>query len=362
MRPWLTAVLAAGLWGAAAPAQDPAAPPLRFTRPPAPLFNSHDVLRITIEGPLHRVFQERDEEDKESFDGTLWLHSLGIDEAFDVELRTRGHYRLRPTTCQFPPIRVNFKRSQVEGTVFAGQNKIKMVTHCQDHRDEYEQYVLQEYLVYRILNQLTDNSFHVRLAHVTYVDTEGRRDDITRYAFFIEDEDAMAERNGWDVLEVPTVLPSQMRQDALVLVELFEFMIGNTDWDAFVGERGDVCCHNGVVIGSYRDFVVIPVPYDFDLCGLIWTRYSSPDPRLPIRNVRQRLYRGICRPREELEAVFPLFEDKRAAIYELVRTLPDLDPKRLEDTIEYLDEFYDIIGDPDKVERELLNRCRDVEN
>jgi hypothetical protein len=361
MTPWYVASLAAACVVPVALAQD-APPALRVTRPPAPLFTSHDVLRITIEGPLDRVFEERDEEEKESYEGVLWHHALGLDEAFDVELRTRGHYRLRPTTCEFPPIRVNFKRSQVERTVFAGQNKIKMVTHCQDQRDEYEQYVLQEYLVYRILNLLTDNSFQVRLAHVTYVDTEGGRDSITKYGFFIEDEDAMAERNGWDVLEVPTVVPSQMQQDALVVVELFEFMIGNTDWDAFVGERGDVCCHNGVVIGSYRDFVVIPVPYDFDLCGLIWTRYSSPDPRLPIRNVRQRLYRGICRPREELEAAFPLFEERREAIYELVRTLPGLDPERLEDTIEYLDEFYEIIGDPRKVQRELLNRCRDVEN
>jgi hypothetical protein len=158
------------------------------------------------------------------------------------------------------------------------------------------------------------------------------------------------------------VIPSQMQQDALVLVELFEFMIGNTDWDAFYGELGGICCHNTVVIGSFREFIVIPVPYDFDLCGLIWTRYATPNPRLPIRNVRQRLYRGICRPREDLEAVFPLFEEKRGAIYELVRTLPDLDPKRLEDTIEYLDQFYEIIGDPRKVQRELLNRCREVEN
>jgi hypothetical protein len=358
----LAAVLAAGCWVPGALAQEAVQPPLQVIRPPAPLFTSHDVLRITIEGPLDRVFKERDEEEKESYEGVLWHHALGLDEAFDIELRTRGHYRLQPTTCEFPPLRVNFKRSQVEGTVFAGQNKIKLVTHCQDNRDEYEQYVLQEYLVYRMFALLTDNSFQVRLARVTYVDTEGERDRITKYAFFIEDNDAMAERNGWDVLEVSTVIPSQMQQDALVVVEVFQFMIGNTDWDAFYGERGSVCCHNGLVIGSFRDFIVIPVPYDFDFCGLIWTRYATPNPRLPIRNVRQRLYRGICRPREELEAAFQLFEEKREAIYDLVRSVPDLDLERLGNTIGYLDEFYEIIGDPRKVEREMLNRCRKVED
>ena len=333
-------------------------PPLRLTRPPAPLFTSQDVLSITIEGPLHRVVRERNEEEKESFAAVLRLHALGIDEAFDIELRTRGHYRLRPTTCDFPPLRVNFKRSEVQGTLFAGQNKIKLVTHCQDDRDEYEQYVLQEYLIYRMFNLFSEQGFRVRLARITYVDTDGRRDTLTKYAFFIEDDDAMAARNGWDVLEVPNVLPSQIQQDPLVLVEVFQFMIGNTDWDAFYGERGDVCCHNGLLIGSVREFVVIPVPYDFDFAGLIWTRYATPNPRLRIRNVRQRLFRGICRPREELEAIFPLFHERREAIYDLYRSQPDLDPKRLEDSIEYLDEFYEIIGDPRKVEREMLNRCR----
>jgi hypothetical protein len=361
MKRWVTTMLVVGLWGPAAPAQDRAVPPLQFTRPPAPLFSSHAVLRVTIEGPLKRIFEERDEEEKESYEGVLRHHAVGIDEAFDVELRTRGHYRLRPTTCEFPPIRVNFKRSQVEGTVFAGQNKIKMVTHCQDGSDEYEQYVLQEYLVYRMFAALTDSSFQVRLARVTYVDTEGERDSLTRFAFFIEDEDAMAERNGWDVLEVPQVLPAQMQQQPLVLVELFEFMIGNTDWDAFYGERGGACCHNTALIGSFRDFVVIPVPYDFDFCGLIWTRYAEPNPRLPIRNVRQRLYRGICRPREEIEAVFPLFEERREMLYGLVRSLPGLAPDRIAGTIEYLDGFYETIRDPRKVEREILRRCRPVE-
>ncbi len=359
MTRWFPCTLVVVVWAPWASAQDP--PPLRLTRPPAPLFTSHDVVSITIEGPLDRVFKERDEDEKESFDAVLWHHAAGIDEAYDIALRTRGHFRLRPSTCDFPPLRVNFKRSQVEGTVFAGQNKIKMVTHCQDRRDEYEQYVLQEYLIYRTFNLLSDQGFRVRLARITYVDTDGKRDTLTKYAFFIEDDDAMAERNGWDVLEVPNVLPSQMQQEPLVLVELFQFMIGNTDWDAFVGERGDVCCHNGLLIGSVREFVVIPVPYDFDFAGLIWTRYATPDPRLRVRNVRQRLFRGICRQREELEAAFPLFHEQREAIYDLYRSQPDLDSKRLEDTIEYLDEFYEIIGDPRKVEREMLNKCREPE-
>jgi hypothetical protein len=326
---------------------------------PAPLFLSHEVLEITIEGPLYRVFREREEE-AQSFEAVLRYHAPdGTDGRFDIELRTRGSFRLQRDNCEFPPVRVNFKRSQLEGTIFSGQNKLKLVTHCQDNRDEYEQYMLQEYLIYRAYGLLTDVSFRVRLARITYVDTDGRRDPITKHAFFLESKKAMAARNGWEVLEVPQVLIEQMRQEPLALLEVFQFMVANTDYDPFSPEPGDHCCHNSVPIGSYLDFVVVPVAYDFDWAGLISAPYARPRSRLPIESVRERLFRGVCRPREDLEAVFPLFLEKRNEIYELTRTLPGLDPVRVQDTIGYLDEFYEIIADPERVEREMMSSCRE---
>ena len=343
------------LWAAAAAAQDLRPHPMS---PPAPLFASEDVLNLTIEGPLERVFDERSQE-PQSFDAQLRYRAPdGSETTFDIELRTRGFYRLKRETCKFPPLRVNFKRSGVEGTIFAGQNKLKLVTHCQDSRAEYEQYVLQEYLIYRAFNLFTDVSFRARLAQITYVDTERRRDTVTRYAFFLEDDRAMANRNGWDLLEVPQILPSQVEQPALALVEVFQFLIGNTDWDAFRPEPDDPCCHNIKLVGSLETLTALPVPYDFDWAGLINARYATPNPELRLRSVRNRLFRGICRPREELDAVLAMFLERREAVYDTFRSLPGLDPRRLEDMIEYLDDFYEIAPDPSRVEREIVRKCR----
>ncbi len=102
----------------------------------------------------------------------------------------------------------------------------------------------------------------------------------------------------------------------------------------------------------------IPVPYDFDWSGVVSARYATPDPKLGIRNVRDRRFWGICRPRAELDAVFPLFQEQREAIYALHRSQQGLDPKRLEKTLEYFDEFYEIIGDEGKVRREMERQCR----
>ena len=57
--------------------------------------------------------------------------------------------------------------------------------------------------------------------------------------------------------------------------------------------------------------------------------------------------------------MFPLFFEKRDAIYQLTRSVPGLDPGRIQDTIAYLDEFYDIISDPERVEREMVSSCRE---
>ncbi|MBE0591176.1 MAG: hypothetical protein IH616_02100 [Gemmatimonadales bacterium] len=324
-----------------------------------PLFASDELIELTIEAPLGRLVKDRGDE-KESFPGVVrYMTREGGEVALDVGLRTRGNFRLRPKTCGFPPLRVDVKKSAGRGTLFEGQSRLKLVTHCQDGRAEYEQFVLQEYLIYRIYGLLTPRSFRVRLARITYLDSDGKRDPLTRYGFFVEREEAMAARNGWEVLKVPVVPPDQMQQEDLARFEVFQFFIGNTDFEPFQPAEGaEFCCHNAVLIGSIPDGVVVPVPYDFDWSGVISAPYARPQAILGIRSVRERRYWGVCRPREALDAVFPDFVARRDAIAELVRSQPGLDPKRLERTLEYFGEFYEIIGDARKVTREMEDQCR----
>jgi hypothetical protein len=323
-----------------------------------PLFASHDILRLTIAAPFKTIFRDRGQESEEHPGVLSYVDAEGASVDLDVQIRTRGKFRLQGSTCNFPNIRLNFKKQQVENSVFHNQDKLKLVAHCQSNRAEYEQQTLLEYLIYRSLNLFTDLSFRVRLAQITYVDTEEADGPLTKYAFFIEDEDLMAARNGWQAVEVPAIRPEDYEAAGLALVEVFQFMIGNTDWDAFRPEPDDPCCHNTKLVGSLQTLTVIPVPYDFDWSGLIDARYATPNPELRLRSVRDRLFRGICRPREELDAALAVFADRREAVYETFRSLPGLDPRRLEDTVEYLDEFYEILGDPNKVEREIVRRCR----
>ncbi len=349
-------IAAAGVIGLTAPGiaqQDTASANLI-----GPLFTSHDLLQLTIEAPLNTIFKERGQESSYHDAVMKFTASDGTPVTLGIKVKTRGLKRLQRSTCNFPPIRVNFARKEVENTVFAGQDKLKLVTHCQNGRAEYEQHVLLEHLIYRAYNLLTDLSFRTRLARITYIDTERDDQPLTKYAFFIEDEDLLAEARGWQALELMQVPPAAYDQAQLNLVDVFQYMVGNTDWDAYLKDAAQPsCCHNIKVIGNLGG-PVFPVAYDFDWTGLVDSRYARPAELLGTRSVRQRVFRGLCRPQESVAAVFPLFNEKREAIYALFRGQEGLDEKHIEESIEYLDEFYEIINDSKKVEREMIRKCR----
>jgi len=332
---------------------------LRLVTQAVPLFASHDLLELRIEAPLSTIFEDRDQE-SEYHPGILsYVDEGGDSVVLDMRAKTRGFFRLRRRTCGFPNLHINFRRRQVENTLFAGLNRVSIVAHCQDRRPEYEQFTLQEYLIYRSFNQLSDTSIRVRLARATYIDTEGKRDSLTKYMFVLEPFEMLAERHGWEVLEVPFVPPNQQDQIGLLLLEMFQFLIGNTDWSATQSANGEPCCHNVKLIGTMAG-PVIPVPYDFDWSGVISAPYARPDPAVGVRHVRDRRYWGFCRPAEEFVPIFSLFNERKAAIYTLWREQVGLDERRLDRSLEYFDEFYDIINDSGKTRREISMQCRNV--
>ena len=104
--------------------------------------------------------------------------------------------------------------------------------------------------------------------------------------------------------------------------------------------------------------IPIPIPYDFDFSGIVDTRYATPDVSLDIRRARQRQYRGICRPREEIDATLQVFQEKKEAIYSLYREQDGLEERTLERTIDYLDEFFEVIEDSGKVRGRIERDCR----
>jgi hypothetical protein len=122
------------------------------------------------------------------------------------------------------------------------------------------------------------------------------------------------------------------------------------------GPAGAACCHN-VVPFERADGRLIPVPYDFDAAGLVAAPYAEPDARLPIRSVRQRLYRGSCRSLAELEPVFGLFDRERATVTALFTSDAGIPQEAAARARAFIDEFYAVIADPARAEREFRVNC-----
>src|SRR5204862_1655200 len=94
----------------------------------------------------------------------------------------------------------------------------------------YANYLLEEYLIYRAYNLLTDRSFRVRLARVSYVDPNAKHAPEMRRAFFVEDDDRMARRNTTQVFAEQGVTPDELNFEQTGLALGFQYMIGNPDF------------------------------------------------------------------------------------------------------------------------------------
>jgi hypothetical protein len=331
--------------------QEAGAPTLAAPPPSAPLFSSDEPLAFRIDADFRQLRRDRDQESEER-PGTVTLADA---PPLPVQVRTRGNFRLRNSTCRFPPLRLNFPKKALAGTVLDGEDKLKLVTHCRDS-DNFEQNVLEEYLAYRIYNLVTDSSFRVRLARVTYVDAAGEEDTVERWGFLIEDDDALAERLGGTVLEAEQVHPARFTGASIGPLELFQYLIGNTDFSMIAGAKDDICCHN-VVLFSDGSEQYIPVPYDFDFAGLVNARYAKPNPNLPIKRVTSRLYRGNCMHNAYVDDALSQITAQRQAVHDLMSAIPGLTDRSREVALRYIGDFFSTVTDPGDVEKRLLRKC-----
>jgi hypothetical protein len=312
------------------------------------LFGPDTPLEFTLAADFKSAFKSRD-----TLKVKLTKASLSVKDSsgklvtVPVEISPRGHFRLRGDVCNFPPIRIVFPKSGLKGTPLAGQDALKLGTHCQTRDKEFSEYPVREHATYEVLNMLTDVSFRSRLASVTYVQT-GDTDSTTKLGILIEDEGDMSKRNGARVQTVRGGTFNDMDPTQMAIISVFAYFVGNTDWSLY-------SLHN-IRLLTTSDGRYLPVPYDFDWSGVVYARYAKPDPRLGTKTVQERLYRGPCFSQTDLAPILAKFQSQRPAITALYARLPLEDNYRRR-AGDYYKEFYDIIADQRQVRRELIDTC-----
>lgn len=321
----------------------------RAPRPEATRFyDAATPLAVTLVANFGKLRSDRDSQPDWRWGALLHQRADGARDSVPVRLRPRGNWRRKH--CRMPPLRVDFARRTSAGTIAEGLTRPKLVNTCREE-PRYEEYVLQEYQLYRIYALLTDRSVRARLLRVSYADSGSGKVQSTRWAIMAEDGDAIAGRLGGRSVSHTGLGREDLDPDANALMGLFQLLIANVDWST-------PARHNVEVVQDTNG-VFIPVAYDFDHAGAIDAHYAAPPPILPIRSVRSRLFRGACLPAVHYERAAALLRERRAAIRALYADEVGrlLRSSTIGRTLDYFDDFYAIIDDPRRLKRDVVDAC-----
>lgn len=311
-------------------------------------FADTSILNVVIETDVNKLIN------KKLIEGEVFPAKFivqipdSLTTKINIDLEARGH--LRREICYMPPLKIKFDKDSMAAT--APLKSLKLVAACNTYGD-YDQYVLKEFLIYKIYNLLTDKSLRVRLLNVEFKDNKGGGKSIQSNAFLIEDLGDAAKRNKCREWKGKNLPQETTQQEQMTLVAIFQYMIGNTDWSVSVG-------HNIKLIITRSEEVIKPYPvaYDFDLSGLVNTDYSYPDPILNIQSVRERLYRGYTKSMDEINQALQIFNAQKDSIYALINNFSLLSSRNKKNMISYLDDFYSTIKNPKKVKSEFISNAR----
>lgn len=315
---------------------------------PPPVFATEQPLEITLVAPFKQLKRDRNGTTPYRAGEILYAGDSG-QVRVPVRMRTRGIWRRQ--NCDIPPLRLNFTKDSTKKTEFRHLDRVRLVLHCRNS-DDYEQYVLREYQLYRVQHLLTPLSLNARLVHVTYIDAEKKDTLARRYGFLLEEEADFAARVGGRMVAIKGASPVDLDGAESALFGVWQYFIGNTDFSISA-------LHNVALL--QRDTSYFPVAYDFDWSGAVDTRYAVPAPLLHLARVTQRLMRGYCTAPANFERAFSLFHDKKDAIYALYHDPIGalIKPDGVSRTLKYFDQFYEVIDDPRVARRQITDGCLD---
>jgi hypothetical protein len=314
-----------------------------------PLFASSDPLEFTLTANFNVINKDRNAESTTRYPGVLTVAGAGGAREIPVKLSARGHFRRMARNCAVVPLRVEFPKEGMGGTPFDGQTTLKLGTGCDDTK-AFEQITLKEYRQYPMLNLFTPLSFRARLARASYVDQKSKKKSTARYALFIENENDVARRNDGRIVELARVSFADLEGEPLTTMMLFEYMIGNTDMSIWA-------LHN-VRLLQKPNRTLTAIPYDFDLSGMVHAPYATPDRKLGLRSVVDRLYRGPCRTTEQFEAAAEAFRGKRTQMIALVESMRDLESAARAEMKDYLESFFKSIDKPASIKKNFVDGCK----
>ena len=315
----------------------------------SPLFADQQTLSLKLTSSIKDIKKKTN--DSTYLPAHLYVkNASGGWDSIQIDLRARGIFRRK--NCYFTPIRIKVSKGNAKGTILEGNKNLKLVMPCQNSNDK-NALVIKEFICYKMYEKITPYYFNTRMVNLEFNEQDGKKvKNHQLTAFLIEDDDLVASRHHAKVMGNLNLHPLRLNDTSSMKHDLFQYMIGNTDWST-------TFLHNSKVMfqepGRY-----IPLAYDFDMSGFVDPPYGQPNTQLELTSLKERLYRGFCRTNEgPLQSVRKYYLAKEPDIMQvLAQYEKDFSPREYNEMKKYTAEFFAILKSDSDFKEKIIDGCR----
>jgi hypothetical protein len=313
------------------------------------MFGLEEPLNLTLKFNI-KTFRRTRTQEKYHTTEMICMVNDSFRVTNSVRVKARGINRR--DNCTMPPFWLNIRYSGIETEELDGIRRMKVVTRCRESK-QYLDYVLREFLVYKIYNLVTPYSFRVRLINMKYVDTGKDNRESQCWGFLIEPGDMMARRLHGRLVNSDVLSMRTVDREVMDRLAMFQYMIGNGDYSVTGRHNLKIMALEPPGPTSF-----LPVPYDFDFTGLVNAQYAVPGEALGISSVRERYFLGPCRNESSYLKAIQELELVRDEIEALIWSFDYLDEESRFDMIGYIESFFNTAGNERFIERNISTSCR----
>ena len=310
------------------------------------LFKDQTPLKIKLSYSNDVIRLETDDTTYYKTTMTYWNENKWND--LQVSLRARGNFRR--SKCYFPPIKMKIKKSNAKGSLFEGNKNLKLVVPCLLQQEKNDN-IVQEFIAYKFYEKISPYHFKTRMVNIEFLEVKKKKTVTHKLkGFLIEDDKRVAERFEGKSFE-RYIHPKAMDDITSIQNSMFQFMIGNTDFSVAYQ-------HNGKLL--YANEKIYPLPYDFDLCGLVDASYAIVNRNLGINSVKDRKYRGFKRDESLVEEVREQLLSKKSQFFQILddqQSQFELSSE-FESSKDFLISFYEILEQDEEFEKEVIDKMR----
>ncbi len=314
------------------------------------LFQSSEALPIKLNYSIRDI--RKGTKDSTYIDTQLSYLQDSSWVSFGIGIRTRGNFRKEH--CYNPPIKIKLQKEHVKETLFEGNKRLKLVLPCLILKRSNDD-ILKEFLAYKLYEKISPYHFKSRLVHIEFAEQRPNKSiDHWFKGILLEDDKNVARRFNGQLIS-RSVHPLQQNALTSIQNDMFQYMIGNTDYSTAYQ-------HNQTLI--FVDKATIPLPYDFDMSGLVDASYAVvseiPNEPVDITDVKQRLFRGFRRETALMQQVRKEFLENKEILLAVVDGLSGSfdDAKEFSKTRKYIEGFFDILQSDASFKREILDKAR----